>query len=146
VFVDEPAEEIRRISETASLDIVQLHGPPDAARRRQIDLPVWQVVRMDQPAEAVESGSPVDAWLIDSYSARAPGGTGTPVDWQAARRFIDTSSRPVMLAGGLTADNVAEAVRCARPWGVDVSSGVEASPGRKDLTKVKAFIEQCRSC
>lgn len=146
VFVDEPAETILRIADQAGLDIIQLHGAPDAARARRLDRPLWQVVRLDGPPLAAEMASLVDALLIDSYSAQTPGGTGRAVDWDAAGEFIRECRTPVILAGGLTPANVIEAMRRAGPRGVDVSSGVENQAGGKDLAKVKAFIERCRSC
>ena len=90
-------------------------------------------------------GYPVDAFLVDGYSSASPGGTGTVADWDAASAFVGTAPRPVWLAGGLEPGNVAEAIRRVRPHGVDTSSGVEARPGKKDLQKVKDFIDQCRT-
>jgi phosphoribosylanthranilate isomerase len=87
---------------------------------------------------------PTDAWLLDAYVADRLGGTGETFDWERAveaKRF----GRPVFLAGGLTPENVAEAVRHVRPYAVDVSSGVEASPGKKDHAKVNAFIEAAKT-
>ncbi len=104
---------------------------------------VWSVAHVgDAAADASEC---VDAFLLDSYSVDLPGGTGQTCDWDQARAFVERSRKPVLLAGGLTPENVGEAVRKVRPWGVDVSSGVEAAPGKKDIQKVQRFIEQCRT-
>ena len=87
---------------------------------------------------------PTDAWLLDAYSPGKPGGTGETFNWDlalAARGW----GRPIFLAGGLTPENVAEAVQRAQPYGVDVSSGVEAAPGRKDPAKVRAFIKAAKA-
>ena len=88
---------------------------------------------------------PVDALLIDSGTADIPGGTGQALDWQAARVFIRESQTPVVLAGGLTPQNVETAIATAQPWGVDVSTGVEARLREKDLAKVEEFIHRCRT-
>jgi phosphoribosylanthranilate isomerase len=104
---------------------------------------LWKVHRLDRENPA--GGAFVDALVLDSYSPAAPGGTGQTVDWTAARAFVAASRTKVILAGGLTPENVAEGIRAVRPWGVDVSSGVEAQPGRKDLAAVKRFIETCRA-
>ena len=103
---------------------------------------VWQVVHLGHESASVRC---VDAVVLDSYSPAAPGGTGHTVDWTAARAFVAASRTRVLLAGGLRAENVAAAIRAVRPWGVDVSSGVEAQPGRKHLDAVKRFIEACRA-
>ncbi|MFH0952747.1 MAG: phosphoribosylanthranilate isomerase [Verrucomicrobiota bacterium] len=105
---------------------------------------VWTVVHLDRGAPAPDEGARVDAYLLDSYSAESPGGTGRVLDWNRAREFVRTSRKPVLLAGGLTPENVEEAIRRVQPWGVDVSSGVEQAPGRKDLARVRAFIQRCR--
>ena len=130
---------------------------------------VWKVVRLDQlpRLENARSGDRidnsrsrdltrrevgadilpafVDAVVLDSYSPASPGGTGKTVDWTAARDFVATRRTKVLLAGGLRPDNVVEAIRVVQPWGVDVSSGVEAQPGKKNLDAVKRFIESCRA-
>ncbi len=86
-----------------------------------------------------------DAWVLDAAVSGAYGGTGVRVDWALAAEVVRRSPRPVVLAGGLTPDNVAEAIQQVRPSGVDVSSGVESSPRVKDWAKVRAFIEAARS-
>jgi phosphoribosylanthranilate isomerase len=85
-----------------------------------------------------------DAWLLDAYTARKPGGTGNRFDWDLAIEARQRG-RPIFLAGGLTPENVAEAVQRVRPYGVDVSSGVEISPGKKDPEKVRAFIQAAKT-
>jgi phosphoribosylanthranilate isomerase len=144
VFVDATPERVSEVRAAAGLDVVQLHGrerPADYAGR---GLVLWKVVHLDRRDPDAEQG-PVDALLIDRYTAEAPGGTGLTADWERARCFVNEHAARVLLAGGLTPGNVEEAVRKVSPWGVDVSSGVEAVPGRKDLDKVRTFIARCRN-
>ena len=82
------------------------------------------------------------ALLIDAYRKDEYGGTGQVGDWSLAARIAQR--RPVLLAGGLTPENVTEAIRQVQPWGVDVASGVESAPGKKDVAKMRAFIERCQ--
>ncbi len=143
VFVDSPLSEIARAIKQARLDVVQLHGhePPELCEL--LPVKVWKMFSLDWKRDELD-GYRVDAFLIDRYSDQSPGGTGQTVDWSRAREFVKSTDTPVVLAGGLTPENVREAVRTVRPWGVDVSSGVEERPGKKDLEKVRAFIQQCR--
>jgi len=106
---------------------------------------IWRVLHLSREEQAMDSGGRVDAYLVDSYSEQSPGGTGKTCDWNVARAFVERVKTPVILAGGLTPENVAGAIRQVRPWGVDVSSGVEEKPGRKDMGQVKEFIARCRS-
>ena len=94
-----------------------------------------------------KSASSVDAILIDSHTTCAPGGTGIPFDWTAARAIFDQFSkdRKLVAAGGLNPENVARSISILHPWGVDVVTGVEAAPGRKDAAKVRAFIISARA-
>jgi len=85
------------------------------------------------------------AWLLDASVSGERGGTGACADWDIAREAVALQARPVILAGGLTPENVAEAVTQVRPYGVDVSSGVEESPGKKDHERIRLFIEQVRA-
>lgn len=144
VFVDAAPDEVRRAVESAGLDVAQLHGAEDAAAFAGAPYRVWRAVSLRPGEPSRVDGWSVDAFLVDSYSPQSPGGTGLVGDWVAARAFVERAPHRVLLAGGLTPDNVREAVRVVRPWGVDVSSGVEARPREKDPGKVKAFIERCR--
>ena len=154
VFVDEAPSAIRRAVAIARIDVVQWHGFPregtadDAffqALERTLSgvAKVWKVFRLNRETQPVPAF--VDAVVLDSYSPATPGGTGQAVDWAVARAFVVASRTNVLLAGGLRPANVAEAIRAVQPWGVDVSSGVEAQPGKKDLDAVKRFIESCRA-
>jgi phosphoribosylanthranilate isomerase len=157
VFVDAGFDEIAATVEAAELTGVQLHfdAPADLAAQLRdrfgAKLRILGVVHFDSAAverlAAMASDANIDALLVDSRTATAVGGTGQAYDWDAAGRAIfgaDTKMKFVA-AGGLTAENVAEAIATLRPWGVDVVSGVEAAPGRKDPAKVRAFVDHARA-
>jgi phosphoribosylanthranilate isomerase len=144
VFVDSPLAEVARAIKLAGLDVVQLHGhePPEVCEILPIE--VWKGFNLERGAPDLPDAYRVDAFLLDSYSAESPGGTGQVGDWDKAREFVKSCDTPVIFAGGLTPENVREAIRKVKPWGVDVCSGVELRPGRKDIEKVREFIQQCR--
>lgn len=144
VFVDESPEAILRAMTIAGLDVAQVHGRERREDFEGFPRPLWRSVSLHSPSSERWLAWSVDAFLVDTYSAQAPGGTGCVGDWAAAREFVAIAGRPVWLAGGLTPENVREAIQVVMPWGVDVSSGVERSPGRKDLEKVARFIAACR--
>jgi phosphoribosylanthranilate isomerase len=145
VFVDAAPEEVRRIVETVRLDVAQLHGSESPAAYLHLGAKLWKALRAGRDRAEKAAAWSVDALLLDTYSDDAPGGTGKLGDWEAAREFVRAAHTKVLLAGGLRPESVADAIREVRPWGVDVSSGVEAGPGRKDPVRVKEFIEQCRT-
>jgi len=158
VFVDASSEEIASAIEACGLTGVQLHfdAKSDApARLRQHfgpDLRILRVVHFEacaaDKAHAIASDPDVDAILVDSRTATAVGGTGIAFDWESAGRslFKDLNAEvQLVVAGGLTPTNVVDAIRMLSPWGVDVVSGVEASPGRKDPEKVRQFIANARA-
>jgi len=133
VFVDETAERVAATAREAGLDVVQLHGGPAALP----DLRCWRAYRVGADgALAIDNVHTAEAILLDTAAPGLRGGTGRTFPWEAAR---DLAWR-VVLAGGLDASNVREAIRAARPWGVDACSRLESSPGRKDHKKMKAFI------
>jgi phosphoribosylanthranilate isomerase len=105
---------------------------------------VWKAVYADRlkPSDTAER---VDALVADTYSKDCPGGTGKVGNWEAIRSLVQCSEIPVVLAGGLKPENVRSALRVVNPWGVDVSSGVESSPGKKNIDRVREFIQQCRN-
>jgi phosphoribosylanthranilate isomerase len=161
VFVDAPLDEIYSAVRVCGLTGVQIHSGAGAdfpARLRQrlgSELRVLRVVHFDgRPAEEItgeiaqHAENPgVDAVLVDSRTATAVGGTGVTYDWVEARRtvFGDTAKIKLIAAGGLNPGNVGEAISVLRPWGVDVASGVEAAPGRKDAGKVREFVARARA-
>jgi phosphoribosylanthranilate isomerase len=143
LFVNEAPERIRQIADFCGLDVLQLHGdevPADcdfAPRRVVKALRVKKAASLDGHAAYAVSALLLDAWVAGTY-----GGTGERFNWELAAAVA--RQRPVILAGGLRAENVAAAVRTVRPYGVDVSSGVEAAPGKKDPAKVEAFIRNAK--
>jgi phosphoribosylanthranilate isomerase len=144
VFVDEAVEAINARVRQVPLDLVQLHSDMPAESARRIRVPFFKVVRV-RGAIDVEGlrAYKARAYLLDTYVEGAHGGTGKAFDWALAVPVVQ-AGLPVVLSGGLTPENVAAAVRQVGPWGVDVSSGVEARPGRKDHDKVRAFIRNAR--
>ena len=144
LFVNEPIARIRKAMAAARLDVVQLHGdelPADC----QIDcLPVIKALRVKDAASLQGAERyQVAALLLDAWSDEHYGGTGLSFDWQLARRL--TGMRRLILAGGLNPENVSDAVRQVKPYAVDVSSGVEMHPGKKDHQKVAEFICRVRN-
>ena len=139
VFVDRPAEEIIRAAETVGLDVIQLHGHEDdayiAALRERTNLPVWKAFRVRSAADlsAAERSSADEILLDNGY------GTGEAFDWSLAGGF----NRPFLLAGGLTSENIPQAIRTLHPKLVYISSGVETD-GRKDRNKILAAVRAAR--
>ena len=142
VFVNESIESIRAIAERTGLTAVQLHGDEVPAYADALEWPVFRAVSVADLEEAVAAWNPETAMLVDNIDPVRRGGTGAVIDWSRAATIAQ--KRRVVLAGGLTVDNVASAIRAVRPFGVDVSSGVEASPGVKDMVKVSEFITNAR--
>jgi phosphoribosylanthranilate isomerase len=148
VFASQPVEEILQIRDRAGLSGAQLHGsysPASAARLRAAGLEVWRVVRIAAPSDLdllAEAANESDAVLVEPKVAHLRGGAGLPLDLAVAREArARLAGHPMALAGGLTADTVAEALALVRPEIVDVSSGVERLPGIKDLDKIARFVE-----
>jgi len=149
VFVDAPRQEMARVADGVGLDLLQLHGdePPDALA--DLSRPVLKAVRFrgdfaqDDARRYVPSAAGI---LLDTRlpGERLRGGTGVAFEWSLVKGLAERVPF-LMLAGGLAPSNVAEAIRAVRPHGVDVSSGVEAAPGRKDPEKVRAFVEAART-
>lgn len=142
LFMDQSAQAIREALETASLDMLQFHGREDNAFCRQFGLPFIKAVSMRSGDPAREAATFVDARgvVLDSHEPGGAGGTGQTFDWHRPVRV----SQPVWLAGGLNPDNVAEAIRHFSPYAVDVSSGVEDSPGVKNHALIRKFIDNAR--
>jgi phosphoribosylanthranilate isomerase len=158
VFVETPIEEIAATVRACGLTGVQLHSVMASelpARLRAEFGPALRILRVvhfgpDAPqyAEAYLADPNVDSVLVDSRTATAVGGTGIPFDWAHAAQVLFQQAevrQRLIAAGGLSPDNVAEAIATLRPRGVDVVSGVEAAPGRKDPAKVRGFIANARS-
>jgi phosphoribosylanthranilate isomerase len=155
VFVNSPAEEVRRILEFTGCEVAQLHGDEGPEYLEELaPYGVVKVVRVAGAGGPTQAGSlcqlsPAQRWkgaraiLLDTLMDGKAGGTGERFDLRVAEAMVREGYR-VIVAGGLTAENVAEVLRRVRPYGVDVSSGVEAAPGRKDQQKVKQFVEAVR--
>jgi len=157
VFVDAGFDEIAQTVEATGLTGVQLHFDAPAALAAQLrerfgaKLRILGVVHFDAKAgkrvAAIARDEHIDALLVDSRTAAAVGGTGVAFDWDTARGLIFDADGPMkfIAAGGLTPENVAEAVRKVRPYGVDVSSGVESGPGKKGCRRIIDFISNAKS-
>jgi phosphoribosylanthranilate isomerase len=144
VFVNARPDEVAYVAEVAALDVVQLHGDENVRDYQHVIPRLIKSVHLGDEA-ALESAMrlPSDVVaLVDAVDAVRRGGTGQVADWTDAARLA--SRRPVMLAGGLTDENVAQAVLQVRPWAVDVSSGVESTPGIKSPDRMRAFFERVR--
>lgn len=142
VFVDPTAEELAAAVRTSGVALAQLHGDETPAFCAAAPVPVVKGIPVkDEHSLAALASYEVEGFLLDSATA-GRGGSGQAFDWMLAAAAA--RSVPVWLAGGLVPDNVAEAVRKVRPRGVDVASGVESSPGVKELAKVEAFIRNAK--
>lgn len=143
VFVNSPVEEVQAILETAQLHLAQLHGDESPQMLASLGGRAFKAFRgvPENITDLARSAAP--ALLVDAAVRGLYGGSGMIADWPAA---AELSKRvPLLLAGGLTPENVAEAVRRVQPWGVDVASGVETSPGVKDSGKMKAFVQEVQA-
>ncbi|OFW03595.1 MAG: hypothetical protein A3H96_20390 [Acidobacteria bacterium RIFCSPLOWO2_02_FULL_67_36] len=140
VFVDQPEEYVAGVAGLLNLGAVQLHGAEDVAPFLKIGHRLIKAVAVSEGLEegAVRRLPGSVTVLLDAHDPVRRGGTGRTIDWTAAARVA--SIRPIVLSGGLTAANVREAIEHVRPYAVDVSSGVEAAPGRKDPAKLRAFF------
>jgi phosphoribosylanthranilate isomerase len=144
VFVNAPEAAVMRAITECGLNIVQFHGDESPAYVRNFPVMTIKAFRIrDESSLQPLADYATDAWLLDAHAPGARGGTGETFNWDLALRAKELG-RPVFLAGGLTPENVAEAVRRVRPYAVDVSSGVESAPGRKDHQKVLAFIRAAK--
>jgi phosphoribosylanthranilate isomerase len=147
VFVNEEADRVRALMDGCGFALAQLHGDESALYCQNLCRPVLKAIRLKDRGTVLalaefQGRTNVRGVLIDAFSDQAYGGTGQTADWALA--YEAARSAQIILAGGLNPTNVAEAVQAVRPYGVDVSSGVEKSPGKKDPDKVKAFIEAAR--
>ncbi len=152
LFLDQDVEQVSRIIRQVPLSLLQFHGREDATFCRQFGLPYIKAVSMDSPqaaelalAQAQREFNDAAALLVDSHKPGGLGGTGQVLDWRQLGHSGAGAGRPLILAGGLTPDNVAAAVRLVQPWAVDVSSGVEEAPGIKSAAAMRRFVEQVKS-
>lgn len=142
VFVNEPLDSIHAVAAQARLSAIQLHGDEPPAYAEALAWPVFRSVTLESAPEACAAWGPETTLLLDAADRERRGGTGRRVDWAGAARLA--RARRLVLAGGLTPENVAQAIATVRPHGVDVSSGVESSPGVKDFDKVTRFLASAR--
>jgi phosphoribosylanthranilate isomerase len=141
LFMNAADEFVREMCMATQPDLLQFHGSESAAQCEQFGRPYIKAIAMgDQPDLAVISTQFAHArgLLLDAHSTGQLGGAGIPFDWNTARQ---QTLRPIILAGGLTPDNVAQAIRIAKPYAVDVSSGIESAPGKKSSALMKKFME-----
>jgi len=144
LIVNAGREELAEILEAVPLDLLQFHGDEGAAECESWHRPYIKALRVkagDDIAAACDAYPSASGILLDAYVEGVPGGTGEAFDWSLIPQGL---SKPIILAGGLTPDNVAEAVDRIRPYAVDVSGGVEESKGIKDHAKIRAFINALR--
>ena len=140
LFVNAKQTEIESVLSEVRLDILQFHGDESANDCQQINLPYYKAIRVKADTNLLQCEAEfksAKALLLDTYSEAAVGGTGQVFDWGLIPKNL---SKPVILAGGLTAENVASAIRQVRPYAVDVSGGVEQNKGIKDAAKIAAFM------
>jgi phosphoribosylanthranilate isomerase len=142
VFVNESAERIQEVVAVTGVTAVQLHGDETPEDVDGLGCPLLRSVTLDDLVEASRGWPPQTTFLLDASDRVRRGGTGTAIDWE--RAAVAARQLKLVLAGGLTPLNVEEAIRMVRPFGVDVSSGVESSPGIKDSEKVSAFLANAR--
>jgi phosphoribosylanthranilate isomerase len=144
LFVDPGAAEVERIIEEVRPQLLQFHGSEDAEFCRQFGLPYIKAARVRPQVDLLQYArlyADAKGLLLDAFVEGGHGGTGASFDWDLIPKDLPL---PVILAGGLTPENVALAVRKTRPWAVDVSTGVEASKGIKDAAKIAAFVRGAR--
>ena len=145
VFVDEPGEEILKIVEETGIDVIQLHGdePPEACLLPRRVIKGIRVKSLESLEPLSEYQNIVSAFLLDAYAPGMPGGTGQVFNWEIAIEAKKFGR--IILAGGLTPENISEAIKRVRPYAIDVSSGVELGKGKKDHQKIRLFIKRARS-
>ncbi len=146
VFVDEEQESVREIAAYCKLDLIQLHGNESSGYCKALDLKALKVIRV-KDEKSIESMASyrgtVQGFLLDTYVKGLPGGTGKTFNWELAKQAKKYG--PVILSGGLNPDNICEAIEKVKPYGVDISSGVEASPGIKDPDKLKLLFSNIQT-
>ncbi|NKB31848.1 MAG: phosphoribosylanthranilate isomerase [Pseudomonadales bacterium] len=148
LFVDPSKSEVQAVLDSKRIDMLQFHGSESVEFCESFEMPYMKVFRV-KGSNAVELE--IDHYksakmiMLDSFSEQAPGGTGKVFDWEIAKKIVNETEQKIVVAGGLSVENVQTAVAQIHPFGVDVSSGVEKSHGVKDLEKVNAFIEGARS-
>jgi len=145
VFVNPTEELVSSAIMECGLNVLQFHGEESPEFCQLFPVMTIKAFRIkDEASLDALTDYPTDAWLLDAYVAGQLGGTGAKFNWDLAVA-AKNRGRPIFLAGGLTPENVADAIRQVQPYAVDVSSGVESAPGKKDHAKVRAFIQAAKS-
>ena len=143
VFVNHDKGFIEEAIRSVSLNIIQLHGDETPGFCNQFDVPVLKALRIkDKASFSVMSDYNVDGFLLDTFSNKQYGGTGETFDWSLLNEQIDT---PIILSGGLNPDNILDAIDSVNPAAIDVNSGVELSPGKKDHQKINLLFENLKN-
>lgn len=144
VFVDEDIEEIRKTADYCCLDTLQLHGTETPEYCKQLE--EWKVIKAFRVRGRLEpkkmAAYEAAGYLLDTYQPEIPGGTGKTFNWNLAVEAKEVG--PIILAGGLDPDNIITAVKKVKPYGVDINSGVESSPGQKDKQKLRKLVKNTR--
>jgi phosphoribosylanthranilate isomerase len=143
VFVDQPLAEVNGIAALVPLSAVQLHGSEPPQTPDAIRVPVIKALSGPDADASADHWTTRVTLLVDAHDPERRGGTGRKADWTAAARIA--ARRPIILAGGLTPDNVAEAIASVQPFGIDLSSGVESAPGIKDPARLRALFDIVRA-
>lgn len=144
LFVNPEADLVHQVISKIKIDLLQFHGEESPCFCQQFDRPYIKAVRMQEDTNLVALSQyyiSSRGLLLDTYKKGVPGGTGESFNWGWLTKFEGKFLKPVILAGGLTAGNVADAVKIVKPWAVDVSSGVEDTPGKKNQQSVLEFIK-----
>ena len=147
LFVDPSKDEVNAVLESGLVDLIQFHGNESEEFCSSFNKPYIKAIHIrDETLSSMtmKKYSSAKYLLLDTYSEKAPGGTGEIFDWSIASDMIAKTDQQIVLAGGLTPSNVETAVRSVNPFGVDVSSGVELSPGKKDMAKLRTFVQGAR--
>ena len=146
VFVSPTEKELAHGIQYGRLDIVQVHRIPDnwyADKEFFQGIQFWNAMKPEE-LYFLDSYFDFDSYVLDSYSPDTVGGTGETCDWDKSSQLVKALKKPIILAGGLTVNNVQDAIKKVNPFGVDVSSGVEISPGKKDMKLVRDFIKTAK--
>lgn len=149
LFVDPTPEQVEEVLACNVVSRLQFHGEESEAFCQSFGVPYFKAIRVGggqtpdirSVVSAIDEHQAAELILLDSYCKKAPGGTGMTFDWELAAGIVAATDKRVVLAGGLSPENIGEAVRRVNPYGVDVSTGVESGPGIKDTNKLRQFIE-----
>ena len=148
VLVNPSQDFVEQLLAVGVFDLLQFHGDESESFCSQFRIPYMKAIRVrdyEQAQQQIQRYASAEKILLDSYIENVPGGTGKTFDWDIAAKLVATNDKDVVLAGGLSANNVAEAAAIVKPFGVDAVSGIEAQPGVKDHSKLEKFIEATKS-